>query len=117
MKCTNDVFNQSVIGQKDIDSLDKVYTRDARVLPPGGQMVEGRQAIKKFWLGAIEALGLTSAKLITVQAEQCGEGVLEIGRVELAFENAPGSTAKYVVFWKQEQGVWRWDVDIWNMNS
>jgi ketosteroid isomerase-like protein len=27
------------------------------------------------------------------------------------------ASAKYVVVWKQEDGRWRWDVDIWNMDS
>jgi ketosteroid isomerase-like protein len=36
-------------------------------------------------------------------------------------EPEPGTTAqmeaKYVVCWKQEDGRWKWHVDIWNQNS
>jgi ketosteroid isomerase-like protein len=24
---------------------------------------------------------------------------------------------KYVVYWRQEDGRWKWHVDIWNMNA
>jgi len=25
--------------------------------------------------------------------------------------------AKYVVYWRQEDGRWKWHVDIWNANA
>ena len=79
-------------------------------------MVEGRQAIKAFWKQAIAAMGATSAKLATVSAESAGEGVVEVGRADIT-AGAQTVTVKYVVHWKQEDGVWKWDVDIWNLNE
>jgi ketosteroid isomerase-like protein len=46
---------------------------------------------------------------------------VEIGKATLTIEPAgqPESVleVKYVVFWKMEDGLWKWHVDIWNMNS
>ena len=49
------------------------------------------------------------------------EGVLEIGKAVLSVE-PPGQASaqvdvKYVVYWQQEDGRWKWRVDIWNSNS
>ena len=39
----------------DAASVANMYTMDARVLPPNGDMVEGRANIQKFWQGAMSA--------------------------------------------------------------
>lgn len=116
MKATNAVFNNEVVAKGNVAALEQVYTADARVLPPGAEMVSGRGAIQQFWAGAIKGLGLKRADLTTLDAMSAGDGVVEIGRADL--QTAGGDlTVKYVVFWKQENGRWKWHVDIWNPNS
>lgn len=117
MRDTNDVFDLQVVQQGNVAALDEVYTLDARVLPPGAPMVMGREQIKGFWQRAIPAFGLKSAKLETVQAEACGNDVLEIGRATLGLAGGKTLAIKYVVCWRQEQGRWKWAVDIWNANE
>ncbi|HEY7210155.1 MAG TPA: nuclear transport factor 2 family protein [Bryobacteraceae bacterium] len=117
MRKTNELFNTQVIQQQQFDALDHVYTSDARVLPPGAEMVSGREAIKVFWRQAVNGLGVKSAQLTTVEADLCGDGVVEIGKADLALVNGQQLAVKYVVFWKQEQRLWKWAVDIWNTNS
>jgi|SRR5215831_6732966 len=115
---TNRIFEQEVAAQRNVEALDRVYTRDARILPPGGEMVSGRENIKQFWKGAIESMNVSAVKLETVDFELCGDTGHEIGRATLEF--APGGSAasvKYVVVWKQEDGAWKWHIDIWNMNA
>ena len=115
----NRLFESEVAAKRNIDALDSVYTKDARILPPGGEMVAGRENIKAFWKGAIEGLDLSSVKLETVDFEAVGDTGYEIGRATLYFA-AAGSTpmsAKYVVIWKLEDGAWKWHVDIWNPNA
>jgi hypothetical protein len=60
-------------------------------------------------------MGLTAAKLTTVNAESAGDDIVEIGRADLT-ANGQIVTVKYVVHWKQEDGAWKWNVDIWNQN-
>lgn len=83
MRRTNELFCAEVVGKRNFGALDRVYTAQARILPPGAPLVEGREAIKGFWKQAIEGMGVTAAKLAIVEAHAAGEGVVEIGRAEL----------------------------------
>jgi ketosteroid isomerase-like protein len=121
MASTNEIFNTEVFGKGNLAALDDIYTSsDARILPPGAPMVSGREAIKTFWAGTIQSLKASSAVLASVDVMPAGDRVVEIGSATLTA--APeGSTvqieAKYVVYWRQEDGRWKWHVDIWNMNA
>jgi ketosteroid isomerase-like protein len=115
---TNRTFEEAVAART-VDPLDAVYTANARILPPGSEMVSGRENIKEFWKGAIEALNVKAVRLETVDFELLGDTGYEIGRATLEFAaaDAPPATVKYVVVWKQEDGAWKWHVDIWNPNA
>lgn len=109
-----DAFNAGDIA----GAAQGVYTKDARVLPPGGDTVQGRENIVQFWQGAAQALGITRVQLTTVELEIQGDSAYEIGRADLTVAGGKQSAvAKYVVVWKQESGEWRWHIDIWIMNS
>lgn len=116
MKATNAIFSEQVIAKGNLGALERIYTVDAWVLPPGAGMISGRAAIQQFWAEAIKALGVKQALLKTIEAMPAGDGVVEIGQADL--ETTGGDArVKYVVFWKQEGGHWKWHVDIWNMSS
>ena len=117
MRQTNELFQAEVIAKQNINALDQVYTTNARILPPGAEMIAGRDQIKAFWQQAIAGLGLKSVKLTTVAADALGDGVVEIGRADLGLTGGQALTVKYVVQWKQEGGQWKWHVDIWNPNQ
>jgi ketosteroid isomerase-like protein len=104
-----------------MDAFDNIYTRDARILPPGAPMISGRAAIKSFWSDFIHGAHAKSAALETVDAVVDGEGIVEIGKAALVLQ-APGQAeahvdVKYVVYWRQEDGLWKWHIDIWNPNA
>jgi ketosteroid isomerase-like protein len=117
MRQTNEFFDTQVIQKNNTDALDRVYTSDARVLPPGAPMIAGRDQIKGFWKQAIAGMGLRSAKLTVVEAETTGDSVVEIGSADLTVGDGSVVTVKYVVHWKQDDGAWKWHVDIWNPNQ
>jgi ketosteroid isomerase-like protein len=117
MRQTNELFEVEAIRKRNTDVLNRVYTANARILPPGAPMIEGRGQIKSFWQQAIADLGLESATLSTVDAEAVGDSVIEIGRSVLTVGRGQILTVKYVVHWKQEDGTWKWNVDIWNLNQ
>ena len=50
MARTNELFNTQVFGKRNFDALDKIYTVDARILPPGAPMISGRTVEGKPWL-------------------------------------------------------------------
>ena len=117
MASTNDLFNREVFAKRNFDALDQVYTSDAHILPPGAPMVEGREAIKKFWSDTVLALDAKSAVLASVNVMPAGDGVVEIGKATLSLNSGAEVEAKYVVYWKNEAGLWKWHVDIWNFNA
>ena len=59
----NDLFNKEVFGRRRFDTLDLIYTRDARILPPGAPMIVGLPAIKRFWSDMVTATHANSAVL------------------------------------------------------
>lgn len=118
IEATNRIFEQEVADKRNIQALDRVYTRNARILPPGTAMMEGRENIKAFWRSAIEGLDVASVKLETLDFQILGEGGIEIGQATLMFRAAATpAVMKYIVVWKREDGAWKWDIDIWNPNS
>jgi hypothetical protein len=44
MAATNRIFEEEVVGRRDFGALDRVYTRDARILPPGAWRGDDRGA-------------------------------------------------------------------------
>ena len=93
----------------------EVYTREARVMPPGAATVLGREAAAQFWAGAAAQLGITAVALETVDLQPLGDGAYEVGRGTLTVGGGQQVVAKYVVVWRREEGRWRWHVDIWNL--
>jgi ketosteroid isomerase-like protein len=121
MQSTNDLFNAEVFGKRNFAALNDIYTRNARILPPGAPMISGRDAIRKFWSDLVQSANAKSAVLMSVDVIQAGEGVVEIGKAILTVE-PPGQPAaqmevKYVVYWREEDSRWKWHIDIWNQNS
>ena len=117
MRETNDLFCAKAIRSRDMNALDRVYTPDAHILPPGADMIQGIVDIKSFWLKAITGLDVKDASLTTVSAESAGDTVVEIGRAELTLASGQIVPVKYVVHWKRQGEVWKWHTDIWNMNQ
>jgi ketosteroid isomerase-like protein len=95
------------------------YTRDARILPPGAEIVQGRDRIAEFWAAAAAApqMGVRRVELSTLDLQPLGDWVYTIGRAMLTLAGGQRATPKYVVVWKQEDGAWRRHVDIWNTDT
>lgn len=120
MAKTNELFNSEVVGQRNYNVLDQIYTKDARILPPGRLMVTGRQDIKGFWFDIIRSYNTKSTARHSLDLIPSGEGVIEVGRSVMTAEPAGSPEVevdfKYVMFWKQEDGLWKWHVHIWNLS-
>jgi ketosteroid isomerase-like protein len=121
MADTNERFCAEVFGKRNFDALDDLYTSGARILPPGAPMISGRQKIKEFWSNLVQSANASSAVLESIDVMPAGEGAVEIGRAVLVVQPAGQAASqlevKYVVYWQQEDGRWKWHVDIWNANA
>ena len=90
------------------------YAEDGQILPPNMEIMGGREAIQAFWLGVHE-MGITDGSLETVELSENGDSAWEVGKYTL--KSADGTlidAGKYIVVWKQTNGVWQWHRDIWN---
>ena len=104
----------------DAAALTALYTDKATVLPPGADMVSGRDGLMGLWDAAIKS-GMKVTSLESVSVKSLGAGIQEIGRVKA---QVPGPDkqmvpveGKYVVICKRVKGVLKLDTDIWNLNK
>jgi ketosteroid isomerase-like protein len=117
-QATNRIFEEEVVGRGDFGALARVYTADARLIPPGAPAMAGLPAITEYWKTAAAALGVTAVRLHTLELTVFEDRAQELGRAELTLAAAPEPVeVKYVVLWKREGDTWKWDVDIFNMST
>ena len=116
---SNHAFS-AALARGDAAALAALYAADARLMPPGAEEIEGRDAIQAAWQQFID-MGAKHGTLTTVSVEQQGDLAVEIGCYELTIEPA-GAPAmqdegKYVVVRHRDAGgSWSWTADIWNSN-
>ena len=91
-----------------------MYADGARVMPPNGPLVQGKPGIQQLWQGVINAGAKLS--LSTTAVEPQGSVIIEVGTYEMTFPDNKRDAGKYVVVWKQQKGVWKLAIDIWNSN-
>ncbi len=98
----------------DAAGLAAVYTSNGNALPPNAQQVTGTADIQSFWQAVID-MGIASVQLKTVELDDLGGTVNELGEFELrTSDGTVADSGKYIVIWKQENDEWRWHHDIWN---
>jgi uncharacterized protein (TIGR02246 family) len=103
--------------KKDATAIATLYTEDAKLLPPGSPMIQGRQNIQQFWKSFFDA-GASDGRLTTVEVNSTGDVAYEVGAFEANMPGAGRSHGKYVVIWKrQPDGTIRMAVDIFNINT
>jgi ketosteroid isomerase-like protein len=56
-----------------------LYSDDARLLPPNGDEVQGREAIEAYWQSAIEAMPGVRVTLETKELHNLGDVAVEVG--------------------------------------
>jgi uncharacterized protein (TIGR02246 family) len=113
----NDQFTRA-FNAGDIAAVAAHYTEDATVLPPGAEMVLGRNAILTFWKSAADQIG--DIKLTAVDVKPLGSNAArEIGTFSLRTKGSQSQqvTGKYVVVWEKVGADWKLATDIWNMNK
>lgn len=116
----NTRFEQA-FNRGDAAAVAQMYTEQATIMPPDSEMVTGRDAIQKFWQGAMQA-GLRNMTLKSIRVDEFGGAAArEIGRFSM---EAPGPQdrmravdGKYVVVWLKSGDDWKIDTDIWNANK
>ena len=62
--------------------MPTLYTRDAQILPPNGDVVSGEEAIAAFWRSFVE-LGIRDARPVTLEVIPMGDLAVEVGAYSL----------------------------------
>ncbi|MGZ0016390.1 YybH family protein [Yeosuana sp. AK3] len=106
---------------KDANAAANLYTENASLLPPNEPIVTGRENIKNYWQGAIDA-GLIAASVKTIDAGSDGDLGYEIGTFELKFQSEDGSIitdiGKYTELLKRNsEGQWISIYGMWSSNE
>ncbi len=113
IRAANDTF-QARFAARDASGVAALYTDQAWVMPPGGEVVKGTGAIRDFWQSVIDA-GITAARLDSSDVEAFGDTAVEVGTYRLFAGDNEADHGKYIVEWKMRAGGdWRLHRDIWN---
>lgn len=105
---------RAAVGRRDATAAAAVYSEDALLLPPTGDVICGRGAIERFWSGGIE-VGLRAVEFKTAGVGSAGSILYEHGGYRMLLVCADGRSkverGPYVVVHVQsEDGSWRWAV-------
>ncbi len=88
-------FNESVteaFNRQDAATMAGLWTEQARLLPPGGEMLIGRSAVQAYWQRAFDQ-GAYHCALVSTEIHSLGTGVAyEIGRNVVKVRLADGTS-------------------------
>ena len=102
----------------DAAAVAAMYTEDAYVLPPGAEMVKGRNAIEALWRANMQQI--SDVRCTALDVKPLGRNaVREIGTCSFKTKAQPpqDGSLKYAVVWQRERGQWKLLQDIWNMSK
>jgi ketosteroid isomerase-like protein len=85
----NTAFNQA-FNKGDAAAVTKLYTSDAKLLPPADKIVSGDKEILAFWRSLIDA-GVTDHKIETIQIEEAGDTAVMAGKWQAMGKDASSS--------------------------
>jgi ketosteroid isomerase-like protein len=106
----------SLMKNADWDAVADAYTPDARIFPPGKNVVEGRAAIREIWAASprITYHKVTSSEIKIMGREAYDWGIYE-GKSIGSEGKESAWKGKYVIVWRETSpGVWKMYLDIWN---
>ena len=101
----------------DSAAIAALYAPNGQVLPPGSEPIKGREAIQKFWQGALDS-GVAGFSLKTIDVYGRAPTATEVGEYEL--RDKAGKVldhGKYIVVWSHADGHWKLLHDMFSTNT
>jgi uncharacterized protein (TIGR02246 family) len=101
----------------DAAGMAAMYTEDSYVLPPGAEMVKGRNAIEALWRENMQHISDVRCTAIDVKPLD-RNAAREIGTCSFKTkaQTTQDGSLKYAVVWQKERGQWKLLQDIWNLS-
>lgn len=112
----NKVFCESI---KKGDSLALIgtYTSDGCMMPPNSPKLCGAKGFNEFYT-MTQQMGVSDLVFAVTEITGGKELVSEEGTYDVKGKDGKSmETGKYIVTWKQENGVWKKYRDIWNNDA
>lgn len=109
----------AALNAKDARAAAALYTEDAVLIPPGENLVRGRQAIEEYWRAAIEQGGVRDVSVETMDALSSGSLGYETGSFVLTVDGPDGEPVvdrgRYIELLRRgPDGRWLSTHGIWN---
>lgn len=109
----SDKFNEG-----DLNWIVNLHATNAIQLPPGGEMIQGKEALKAAWKGMINTEGLEiSWESIEAHVSESGDMAYDYGKVMIRNPDGSKVASKYLVVWVKEGGEWKVIADMFNSNG
>jgi uncharacterized protein (TIGR02246 family) len=104
------------VKNRDAAAVAGMYAEDGFVMPPNSPAIQGREGIKGFFSGAMDA-GVKDVRLVTEDVEGDDNFAIEKGTYEMRAEgDVVIDQGKYLVHWKKMDGKWRFKNDMFSSN-
>ncbi len=100
----------------DVAAIDSMFLPDARSYPPGAAAAIGIDAIHALTVDFLKA-GITAFREETTAFYGTAEYVVDEGIYVLTYGGGITERGKYINVWKQDNGRWRIQANIWNANA
>ena len=96
-----------------------MYTDDATLMVPDGEVIRGRVGIENFWKQCAD-VGVSDFAYTNWEEFECGNRAIDINALTFSLFEEDGSrtrlNGKAIVIWQEgKDGNWRLFRDIWNM--
>ena len=101
----------------DYENLADSYSLDAKILPPGADIITGRKAIKERWM-LPEGVRILHHKITPTEIKIIGKYAYDIGYYEGKTRQKDGTEVswkgKYLIVWRKDDKQWKIYADSWN---
>jgi uncharacterized protein (TIGR02246 family) len=101
----------------DADSMTALYTADAVIFPNNSEMIQGHDAIRRYWTlapGQTVTHHRATPTEIRIDGDHAYDyGVFEISGTRDGTPYGP-SHGKYIIVWRRTPAGWRMHLDMWN---
>jgi ketosteroid isomerase-like protein len=109
-------FTQAHIAGDSV-TIDSMFTADARSLPPGAAAAIGLPAIHALTMEYLKT-GITEFREETVDFYGTADYVVDQGTYVMTYgQPSVSERGNYLNVWKQVDGRWRLQTNIWNTNA
>ena len=114
-----ETFSQNLVAG-DFEAVTQAYTADAKIFPPGLDILQKHEAIRNYWTPAPDRKSRTvHHKIFPEEIKITGDYAYDWGYYEGRTRQEDGSEHplrwKYVIVCKQTApGVWKIYLDAWN---